>query len=647
MKAKRFSRFFRAAALALCGLFAFAGCGTGGTDDKDPDTPPGGGTQLQYDTRGLTPQQYSVANLTAVDDYGRTVTVADPTNAEKRYVGVFYFAWLGSQGMTGIYDVNKLEQLGDDSPLYDTNDTTGQSPTHQFHFASEPLYGYYTMKDPWIVARHVELLTMANIDYILFDYTNNTYYNDVARLVLETLRTYAAQGWDVPKVGFYTNTNSREVVMNLYTTFYAPGAYDDLWFRFEGDNRPVIVGISTANGGATDQTNPAFAISTDSDVYQYFNFYESQWPSTGVSNDEKGFPWMQWGSPIPNLNGNASVSVAQHSLASVYFSDQRPNSSRGYDGQGNVNEDWRQGSNFQWQWDTALKYADAGMVKNIFVTGWNEWTAIKYVTGDGLGGGKSTSGYTGKDVWFVDDYDAEYSRDIEMGKEYGDGFYIQLVSNTRTFKMNESSKYKMATKTISDLSDLSAWKNVFVEYADFAGDAMARDGSNAANVAHVYQDNTNRNDIVKLKVIHDDTNVYFYVETAEDITAHEEGDTRWMNLLISAGDTSTSFAGFNYIINRTPNENGTTSVEKCTESGFHWAAAGEAEYYVSGNVIVYKVPLSVLGLSADNVEFSFKVADNVQKPSYYTEEDEEESILYYYITGDSAPIGRFGYAYGK
>lgn len=643
MKAKRFSRFFRAAALALCGLFAFAGCGTGG---KDPDNQ-GGGNQLQYDTRGLTPQQYSVANLTAVDDYGRTVTVADPTNAEKRYVGVFYFAWLGSQGMTGIYDVNKLEQLGDDSPLYDTNDTTGQSPTHQFHFASEPLYGYYTMKDPWIVARHVELLTMANIDYILFDYTNNTYYNDVARLVLETLRTYAAQGWDVPKVGFYTNTNSREVVMNLYTTFYAPGAYDDLWFRFEGDNRPVIVGISTANGGATDQTNPAFAISTDSDVYKYFNFYESQWPSTGVSNDEKGFPWMQWGSPIPNLNGNASVSVAQHSLASVYFSDQRPNSSRGYDGQGNVNEDWRQGSNFQWQWDTALKYADAGMVKNIFVTGWNEWTAIKYVTGDGVGGGNNTSGYTGKDVWFVDDYDAEYSRDIEMGKEYGDGFYIQLVSNTRTFKMNESSKYKMATKTISDLSDLSAWKNVFVEYADFAGDAMARDGSNAANVAHVYQDNTNRNDIVKLKVIHDDTNVYFYVETAEDITAHEEGDTRWMNLLISAGDTSTSFAGFNYIINRTPNENGTTSVEKCTESGFHWAAAGEAEYYVSGNVIVYKVPLSVLGLSADNVEFSFKVADNVQKPSYYTEEDEEESILYYYITGDSAPIGRFGYAYGK
>ena len=636
MKGNRIKGFLRAIALGLVCIFALTACHGG----KNPDDGSGGGTQLQYDTRGLTPQQYSIANLTAIDDYGRTVEVVDPTNTEKRYVGVFYFAWLGSQGMTGIYDVNKLEQLGDDSPLYDTNDQTGQSPTHQFHFASEPLYGYYNMKDPWVVTRHVELLTMSSIDYILFDYTNNTYYNEVATLVLQTLKKFQDQGWDVPKVGFYTNTNSREVVMNLYSYYYQTGLYDDLWFRFDGDSRPVIVGISTANNGATDQTNASYAISTDSDVYKYFNFYESQWPSSGKVNDEKGFPWMQWGSPVPNLNGNASVSVAQHSQASVYFSDQRPNSSRGYDGAGGVNEDWRQGSNFQWQWDTALKYADAGMVKNIFVTGWNEWTAIKYVTRDGLGGGNNTSGHTHKDIWFVDNYNAEFSRDIEMGKEYGDGFYIQLVSNTRTFKMNESAKYKMATKTISDLSDLTQWRDVFVEYADFSGDAMARDGANAANEEHVYVDNSNRNDITKVKVIHDDAYVYVYVETKDAITAHETGDEGWMNLLLSAGDAQTSFAGFNYIINRNPGENGKTSVEKCSESGFHWSEAGEAEYAVSGNAIVYKIPLSVLGLQADNVSFSFKVADNVRF-------ENENHILDYYISGDSAPIGRFGYAYGK
>lgn len=49
-------------------------------------------------------------------------------------------------------------------------------------------------------------------------------------------------------------------------------------------------------------------------------------------------------------------------------------------------EDWKLGQNFQWQWNNALAYAKADMVQNIFVTGWNEWTAIKYITGDGQGG---------------------------------------------------------------------------------------------------------------------------------------------------------------------------------------------------------------------------------------------------------------------
>lgn len=153
------------------------------------------------------------------------------------------------------------------------------------------------MKDPWIIARHVELLTMAGIDYVLLDYTNAVTYNDVAELLLETLRRFKDQGWDVPGVGFYTNTGTAATVRNVYETFYRSGKYDDLWFRFEGDSRPVIVGASTANGGASDQKSGF--LSTDSEEYKYFNFYESQWPSTGVVNDEKGLPWLQWGTPFP------------------------------------------------------------------------------------------------------------------------------------------------------------------------------------------------------------------------------------------------------------------------------------------------------------------------------------------------------------
>ncbi len=635
--------------LSAAMLFAATACFDSGTTSGG-NSASGGKTsesqstidKLPNDDRYLSPQEYSIANLTAIDDYGRTVVVKDPDNASKKYVGMFYFAWLGSQGSNGIYDVTKLER---DNPtaLYDPTNTT-ESPAWKFHFNSEPLFGYYSMKDPWVLTRHIEMLTFAGIDYVLFDFTNAVTYIDVVQKYLQIAKKFKDQGWNVPKVGFYTNSYSLNTVNSVYNLLYASGQYDDMWFRFDEDPRPVIVGVSTANGGASDQSDSSQYIPTDSPLYNYFNFYESQWPSSSNKNQSKGLPWMHWGEPVPNENGFISVSVAQHSSKSVFFSDQLNNSSRGYNGSGGKESDWKRGANFEWQWNTALAYDKAGAVKNIFVTGWNEWTAIKYPSANyhtdsnrwtGIPAGKS--GYTGKEVWFVDDYNAEFSREVEPGKEYGDGFYIQLTANGRQFKMNDAKKYNIKKKTISDLSDFTAWKNVFVEYADFAGDAIARDGENAANVPHAYTDTTNRNDIKTIKVAHNDEYLYFYVETVENITEYNGTDTNWMNILISAGNTETSFAGFNYIVNRSITS-GKTSIEKCSAKGFNWTKSGEGEIAVSGNKMAVKIPLSALGLSADNVEISFKVCDNVKN---------QDDILDYYVTGDSAPIGRFGYAYGK
>ena len=94
--------------------------------------------------------------------------------------------------------------------------------------------------------------------------------------------------------------------------------------------------------------------------------------------------------------------------------------------------------------------------------------------------------------------------------------------------------------------------DMFMTHLGEYRDAMARDGENAANEAHSYVDNSNRNDITAIKVIHDAQNVYFYAETAEKITEYNGTDANWMNLFISAGDTENSFAGFNYVVNRKP-----------------------------------------------------------------------------------------------
>lgn len=119
------------------------------------------------------------------------------TDAGRKEVGIFYFAWLGQHPslQTGIYDITRLraEHPGD---LYDTAGTP-LSPLHKYHFWSEPLYGYYNSADPWVVARHIELFMAAGIDYMIFDTTNGYTYPEVVRTVLETLLSFQRQGLSV------------------------------------------------------------------------------------------------------------------------------------------------------------------------------------------------------------------------------------------------------------------------------------------------------------------------------------------------------------------------------------------------------------------------------------------------------------------
>ena len=151
-----------------------------------------------------------------------------------------------------------------------------------------------------------------------------------------------------------------------------------------------------------------------------------------------------------------------------------------------------------------------------------------------------------------------------------------------------------------------------------------------------YTDNSNRNDITDVKVVHNNSDLFVYVRTKDNITAYNGADKNWMTLLIGATENNNGFNGYDYIINRSPKTDGTTSIEKST-GGYNWANAGSADYRVYGNVIVYKIPLATLGLTADNCHIVFKVTDNVTKP---------DDIMNYYVSGDCAPIGRLSYSYG-
>ena len=564
--------FVGAAAVLMGCLTALSGCGQPAADERD-----------------LSDQEYAVHSVATVDALGRVVTAGD--SETDRDVGLFYFLWLGAHA-SGVYDISKLEEESPEE-IFDPDSTV--SPVGAYHFWGEPLYGYYHNEDEWVLTRHVELFTMAGIDFLMFDTTNAVIYEGVVQKLLAVLDKYQKQGWDVPKIAFMTNASTKQTVTKIYNAFYSEDSehrYPDLWYAPNG--KPLI----TSDTMYYDESVPE-----DKVLLDFFEIRDTQWPDA-LYYDDEAFSWMDWNYPQHNHNGMMSVSVAQHNAGKMSYTD--ANWGRGYSQTTfrNDPEGVDAGYNFEGQWKTAI---EDPTVKTAFVTGWNEWIAIKF--------------YRSGEVYFVDTYNQAYSRDVEMMKGgYGDNYYLQMLRNIRAFKYTEAREYAMPQ---TDMSRADAWDSVRT-YPDFAGDAMERNFRAYHGSLPNYVDTTNRNDIVGVQVAHDGDSLYFRVETLEDITPYQEGDQGWMNIRIATSRTE----GYDFVINHTYGK------LSAIEDGAY-RVVGDAEIEVDGRFMTVRIPLSLIG-QRGTPAIRFQVSDNV----------DASDVMNFYIQGDSAPIGRLSYTYG-
>lgn len=289
------------------------------------------------------------------------------------------------------------------------------------------------------------------------------------------------------------------------------------------------------------------------------------------------------------------------------------------------------GLNFQQQWDYALQ-VDPDF---IFVTGWNEWVAIRQQS------------WAGTDNAFADQFTDEYSRDIEPSDGVlKDHFYYQLVSNVRKFKgvqQPEAADENSGTrKTIDINSETDQWADVKLSYSHYEKNTWERDSAGWKGAKYQYA--TMRNDLLNFKVAYDDNNVYFLAETVDDIT--DSNGAAWMRLLIDTDFTGVSdhWEGFEYIINRVSPSGSEAVIEKST-GGWNFTEVGKAALSVKGNRLQLSVPRSALGLEDKDGKipaFHFKWADNNLAP-----ESTEDSgdILDFYRYGDAAPGGRFMFTF--
>lgn len=604
---KPLKKLFLMAAVSM--LFSCQNVGTHSSDNAISSSSKGWDGIRVEDNRQLDSFAFTQNSITSVDALGRNLPAIDLADESKK-VGMFYFLWHGAHE-TGIYDISKL-LANDPDDLWSLEPNTA-SPVGAFHYWGEPLYGYYQSSDPWIIARHLELLTMAGVDYLVFDTTNAITYANVVNALGDIFLAYQTQGWKVPQIAFYTHSSSKQTLSSIYETWYKTGKYASLWYRI--DNKPLIIGVSS------DLSDQEYALYSD-----FFTFKEAQWPDAHI-NKRDGFPWMDWGYPQTNYSGTMSVSLAQHPGYAM-SAQSLSNWGRGFDFKTFKNSSDRvdEGSNFQQEWDTVFSLeGNANPINNVFVTGWNEWMAIKQNLN------------TDKPI-FCDTFNEEYSRDIEMMKGgYGDNYYLQLAENIRRYRGSAQKHYTYTKKTI-DIFDPSfaSWDGIRNVYRDFEGDAMERQYANCAKTG-MYSDTSNRNDIVAVRVCHDSNNVYFRIDCRNPVTSFADGDKNWMNVLINSQNAQTKkFANnFDFAINRFPS-GGSTSVERCL-GDYSWEKMGSASYFTSGNTLSLSIPLALLGLSENECHFSFKVTDNITHP---------EDISDYYVSGDSAPIGRLSYDYG-
>ncbi len=561
------------------------------------------------DTRTLNDFEYTRLNLSGVDDLGRVFLPSDEENKEL-YVGMFFFLTLGAHAdHTGIYDVNKITNGGKNlDNFYYTDDAS--SPVGAAHFWGEPVWGYYQSNDEWVIRRQIEMLTMAGIDFLVFDTTNGVLYDDTVALILQILEEYRSQGWNVPQFMYYIATNDKECIEHVYDLYYKDGKYKELWFAPEG--KPMITQMYSTMWDETDERESA--------IEDTFDIRYRQWPTESFLR--LGLPWVEFSYPQPIHTDFISVSCAQHTATK--FSETTDNRGKGYDYSRMVNDSSMvaEGPNYQAQWDRAISGEHSEMIKYVLCTQWNEWVATKFLDNDGK-------------AFMVDNFNAEYSRDMEPCYDgFGDNYYMQTIENLRRFKYSEGVHYLHDLHTI-DISDFgeAQWSEVENSYRDFTGEAVKRDHA-AFDSSFNYVNDTNRNDIESISVCHDDTYAYFRITTLKNITSYVSGDQGWMNVYIGTDSGTDNLFGYEYVLNKSVEGNKTSL---CRRVSGKWEKISDGDIYVNENVMQIRVKLSDLGLNQENYTFTFKVTDNVGK---------EEDILSYYNSGDAAPIGRLSYTYG-
>lgn len=544
----------------------------------------------------------------ATDALGRVLPMTAEVGTPKpnRTVGIFYFNWHAAFGNKEVHDIAKTLAANPAAPPW--------GPVQAPHYWSEPRFGYYRPDDPWVIRKHVQMLTDAGVDVLILDATNALTYDAEREALCVVLEQMKAEGRRVPQIAMLPYANHPPVVQHLWETFYKPGKHRDLWFQWKG--KPLLL---TPTEGLSEEVKAFFTLRTSwawTRGHAWFGDGRDKWP------------WLDFAPQVPGWHDTPSkaecvpVSVSQHITSNIgrsFHGSRQPPPAECRPGEGLY---------FDEQWRHALPHNP----EFIFITGWNEWIAQRFIS-DG------TMTFQGRvlppgDTFFVDLYDLEFNRDIEpMRGGYGDNTYWQMIANIRRYKGTRPVPTASPAKTIAIPGDFAQWADVKPVYLDDLHDTTHRDHDGVPGAGR-YTNKTGRNDLDTAHVARDATHLYFHIRAREPLTPATDAD--WMVLWLDTDQNAqTGQHGHDIRINQTRSAAEKASVEHW--NGKNWEPAGTAALQVGANELHLAIERTALGLTADQpVRIDFKWTDNIPATA---------DAIDFLDHGDTAPNARFNYRF--
>ncbi len=576
--------------------------------------------------------QVVIANsdCVATDALGRTLPTYRETGGPKpsRWVGVFYWQWHGPDRWGPDYDVTKFLKTHPGFQDFQAHPKGG--PDDPTWYWAEPVFGYYLSTDPWVIRKQLVMLADAGVDFLFLDYTNGSVYDPELKTFLDVAEDLKSKGVVVPRLTFFLNSEPEWKVEKLYTEWYKPGKYKDMWFEWQG--KPLL--MSPRITDTSKLKNPALL----PEMTRYFT-----WRPTWAFPD-RGDP-TKWNflentpqRPALGPDGKIEQIVVSKSLGGPINTNMTSGSVSSFPGHvPTYNNQWvspdaAKGLFFQTQWNRAAAVA----APILLVTGWNEWTASVWETPGVPMLGRVTTKDQGH---IVDEFNQEFNRDLEpMQGGYGDDYYWQFVADMRRYKGMAKPQRPSAPVQIRLDGPLAQWDAVRPLFRDTPGDTADRNWDGAVPHSH-YTNTSARNDIVSAQITRSLSMLYFHVRTAKQLTS--ASDENWMMLLVNTDTGSkTGWHGYDFLINRRRTGGSRCTVEQNIGGKWAWRQVGDAALRWSGRDLVLAVPRTLLGVPAARgpLTLDFKWTDNIPG---------SPDIMDFYTQGDVAPNGRLNYRFAE